>query len=163
MPQYATKEQLVELAIPANALAGVTDAQKDAALVAASVTIDSYLGTRFDLPLAVYGSDITVATAQIAAWFLISKRGISPGNEAWEALRTNYKDQLSWLKDVSAGRAVPSFPTTKDTGSFDPQDPEFVVAPLPGTTDPAKAFWDRHEDAGCVAGGYAGKPKLRGW
>lgn len=161
---YATRTDLTRLAIAAQALGGISTDTQDAALASASSTIDSYLQGRFKLPLASYGIDITECACAIAAWLLIKGRGLQPGNEAWESLRSGYTDALRWLKDVSDGRALPAFPTAKDADQFTPVDKPFVLAPLSGTAGlGAGSFHSKDSDDNSLAVGTPAPPRLRGW
>ena len=114
---YATRTDLTRFGLPAAALTGVADATQDAALEAASDVADSYLRSRYTLPLTGYGDDLKRVVCNIAAWDLLSTRGYDPraGND--EAVRDRHDSAVSWLKDVSAGRAAVSGGNTTPTPS----------------------------------------------
>lgn len=106
MSQYATIADLTALGLPSAALVGVSTADTDAALVAASGRADGYLAKQYALPLSVWGADLTRAVAQIAAWDLITTRGTRPGDQA-AMLERRYDDAIQWLRDVSRGIVEP--------------------------------------------------------
>ncbi len=159
--QYCTPDQLDDLGIPTAALAGISVPKQNAALLAASVLIDSYLGGRFKLPLESYGGDLTLCCAKIAAFNLIAVRGMAPGNASYDTLREGWKDQLNWLKDVSAGRATPAFPTAKDVNEYEPEGRPYVVAPAAGGIGTSGGALGHDDDR--VSVGTVGTPRLRGW
>lgn len=104
---YATRADLTRLGIRAGALSGVSSDDQDAALEAASDLADSYLRSRYVLPLTGYGDDLKRAVCAIAAWDLLSTRGYNPQGSD-EAIQTRQEQAIAWLKDVSAGRAAVS-------------------------------------------------------
>ena len=69
----------------------------DRALADADVEIDSYLATRYTVPLSpVPGNAVRIAAA-IARYRLL-------GDAVTEIARKDYEDSRAWLKDVAAGR-----------------------------------------------------------
>lgn len=107
MPSYATTADLTKLAIPAEALVGIVAADQDAALAAASSLADSYLASRFSLPLTKWGDDLRRAVCLIAAYDLMTRRGYNPeGGDA--NLRLRYDDAIRWLERVADGRIAPA-------------------------------------------------------
>ena len=106
MPQYATTSDLASVGIPAQALSGVSAGDQDAALVAASRLIDSFISSHVTTPMTTYGQDITQACVDLAAYRLMVKRGYNP--DASQAFRLGYEDALRWLDSISRGRALPS-------------------------------------------------------
>lgn len=89
-------EQLTDRAIPP---AGAIDATVVArAIDAADGEIDSYLATRYSLPLATVPNVLRDCAADIARYRL-HDRG------APEIVEANYKARIAWLRDVAAGRA----------------------------------------------------------
>lgn len=108
MSAYADRTDLTRFGISAAALSSVSTATQDAALEAASRVADSYLRSRYTLPLTGYGDDLKRAVCAIAAWDLLSTRGYDPQRGGDEAVRMRSDAAVSWLKDVSAGRAAVS-------------------------------------------------------
>lgn len=108
MTAYATRTDLARMGIAAAALSSVATETQDAALEAASRVADSYLRSRYELPLTGYGDDLKRAVCSVAAWDLLSTRGYDPGRGGDEAVRMRADAAISWLKDVSAGRAAVS-------------------------------------------------------
>ncbi len=144
--QYATLADLIRLGVPNAALAGISDPDRDAALLAASGVVDSYVGERFKLPLTRFGDELRRVVCKIAAHDLITTRGLSPGNDSADTLRLGFTDSIAWLKDVSKGLAKPQWPANSDVNDYDPEGESFVSQPTPGTTS-----------------GTPQTPKLRSW
>jgi phage gp36-like protein len=103
---YATRADLYRLGIKQAALTNVSTDDQDAALEAASDVADSYLRSRYVLPLTSWGDDLKRAVCGIAAWDLLSTRGIAPNNNGNDATKDKSAAAVAWLKDVSAGRAA---------------------------------------------------------
>lgn len=158
--QYADVTDLTNLGCPEAALSSISTDRRNAALQAASGIVDSYVGTRFKLPLTAYGDELKQAVCSIAAWRLLSVRGLAPGNASAETLRDNHDDAMRWLRDVAAGKAVPAWPANADVNNFDPtnanQGEAYVVQPTPGDNPPNGDF-----DRNWV--GTPQKPRSRGW
>jgi phage gp36-like protein len=109
VPAYATRTDLVNLGIAAQALEGVATGSQDAALLAASELADSYLGSRFTLPLTAWGSDLKRHVCSIAAWDLLGgTRGFNPEAGTNEVVRTRYEDAIRWLEQVAANKVTPA-------------------------------------------------------
>jgi phage gp36-like protein len=105
---YATITQLESLGMRAEALAKIQAPAKNTALQTASEHINGYLA-RFTLPLMAIGLDLTRACAIIAAFDLLSVRGLNPDQSASdENVKKRYDDVIAWLKLVAAGTVVPS-------------------------------------------------------
>lgn len=102
---YATRTDLTRFGLPTAALSGVADATQDAALEAASDVADSYMRSRYALPLTGYGDDLKRAVCHIAAWDLLTTRGYDPNRGGDEAVKLRHDSAMKWLSDVSAGRA----------------------------------------------------------
>lgn len=114
---YATRTDLYRLGLREAAFTGVATADQDAALEAASDTADSYMRSRYTLPLTGYGDDLKSAVCRIAAYELLATRGYNPGAGGDESLESRHDKAVTWLKDVSAGRAHVSGGSTTPTAT----------------------------------------------
>lgn len=123
MAAYATIDDLVSLGLPEKALASIGVAKVDAALEAASRIVDSYIGSRYDLPLITWDAAVTQATVQIAALTLMRNRGFSAGVSDSEQLQKGHDAALTWCRDVARGLATPSITGTTDATKPVPTDP----------------------------------------
>lgn len=104
--RYASISDLQTLGVRAEALAKFTPVQKNEALDDASRTMDSYFRKQFTLPFVAVGGDLARACAAIAAYDLVSARGLNPeGND--ENIRLRYLDAIKWLEMVAAGKVLP--------------------------------------------------------
>lgn len=102
---YATRTDLTRFGLPSGALTGIADATQDAALEAASDVADSYMRSRYALPLTGYGDDLKRAVCAVAAWDLLTTRGYDPNSGGDEAVKLRHDAAMKWFGDVSAGRA----------------------------------------------------------
>ena len=106
--QYATTTDLGNVGLTSAALATMTTGQQTAALAGASALVDSYLESRYTLPLTAWGSDLARCVAILAAYDLLSTRGYNPNAGADMNWRQRYVDQMAWLDEVSKGTSSPS-------------------------------------------------------
>jgi phage gp36-like protein len=113
--RYAERTDLTSLGLIGNALANVSTTMQDAALDAASATADSYLQSRYVLPLVTWGVDLKRAVCIIAAYDLLTTRGYSPAGNVDENFRQRYLDVLKWLGEVRSSEATPSQITDSST------------------------------------------------
>lgn len=105
MTRYAEAADLAALGVRAQATGGVASGDVNGALDAASLLFDGYARARYDVPFTAWGMDVRSAVAKVAAYEILSVRGMQPGaSQADENVRDRYKDAIAWMKDVSAGR-----------------------------------------------------------
>ena len=105
---YADISQLEALGMRSEALAKITEPSKTIALQTATDLVNGYLA-RFRLPLMAIGMDLTRATAIIAAYDLLSAKGLNPDQSASDKnVLDRYRDTLAWLKLVAQGTVVPT-------------------------------------------------------
>jgi len=102
---YITQAEL-EAAYGANKIADAADRDADgaadAAIVAAAISratgvIDSYLRSRFTLPLVSTPDLVREIALALARYFLST-------GESSDRVETDYKQAISWLKDVRDGK-----------------------------------------------------------
>ena len=105
---YATITDLTRFGLPSTALTGVSSTTQEEAISAASSLADSYLRSRYDLPLTAYGDDLTQCVCALAAETLLTSRGLDPARAKGDVIITRADNARSWLRDVSAGRAAVS-------------------------------------------------------
>lgn len=109
---YATRSDITEkygddALYPAAGPDGTIDDGKiTAALEAATAKADSYLGSRHGLPLASVPALLTACCVDIAVYEMTNT-----ADTLTDAIEKRYKDAISWLKDISAGRASLGLPT----------------------------------------------------
>lgn len=105
---YATAAQLKTLSVAAAALASVSAADQTAALQAASDLADSYLRSRYTMPLTAWADDLRRAVCAIATYDLMSHRGYNPETGGDPNIRARYDDAIRWLEKVASGQISPS-------------------------------------------------------
>ncbi len=142
--RYAQQADLANLGLIGGALATIPGATQNAALDAASAVVDSYLQSRYHLPLTQWGQDLVRATCCIAAYDLMSSRGYSPVGASDVNIRQRYLDVLEWLQEVSKGLQTPlsiidssTTPGAGSDGSISSESPgdfQMVTSPVRGWT-----------------------------
>lgn len=70
-----------------------------AAIDQAGAEADGYIATRYTVPVASVGANLTRITLDIARFRLWDNR--SP-----DEVRTRYEDAIKWLRDVAAGKVL---------------------------------------------------------
>jgi phage gp36-like protein len=150
---YATVPDLVKYGLASGTLDGDLDAgQQLDALNAASTFADGYLRSQYTLPLiAPYPADLVEAVCKIAAYNLLSVRGLNPELGADQNYRDRYKDALAWLTEVGMGHISPSI--LDSSPGQNPIGPYVTQAYTdPDTTNP---------DGSLIT--LTRKPSARGW
>jgi phage gp36-like protein len=106
---YCNPQDLSRYGVNAAALADLAiDQQITPTIEAASDKIDSYLRSRYTLPLFVWGSDIRACCAIMAAWQTLRVRGLRPGENVEDSpLYLAYQEQLKWLGQIAGGTVHP--------------------------------------------------------
>lgn len=100
--------------MPAGVLAQLSDLDRDgtedpgvvdAAIVDAEAEVNSYLQSRYSVPLAApVPSRLRAVALDVTTYRLFAARGLSDEG-ADKVVRQRYEDALRWLRDVAAGRA----------------------------------------------------------
>lgn len=164
MSSYATIADLTTWGAPAAALTPYTGQQQQNALDAAASVLDSYLGSRFKLPLIAWGLDVRRSCAIVAVYDLIVARGVNPDAPLVKTLEERYTAELKWLKLVAEGIVVPvvtdSSPGGVQLGNFTSQVVVAPNGPNPLPAYPSSPSTVQATAAGVVA---VGAPNLRGW
>lgn len=116
---YASIDEL-DTFLPQDIRSASSD-EKTAALEAASDRADSYLQSRYTLPLTSYGDDLKEAVCALAAYRLGVATGYIPADGTESHLYLLRKDAIQWLQQVAAGEISPagvvdSGTTTSDSG-----------------------------------------------
>lgn len=105
---YATTADLVRFGLPSAALTGVSSTTQDEAISAASAFADSYLRSRYAVPLTSYGDDLSQCVCALAAESLLLTRGFDPNRANGDVIAQRADNARAWLRDVAAGRAAVS-------------------------------------------------------
>jgi len=103
---YCTQSD-IEDRIPADQLVRLADFDGDAAsdgdvlaraIADADALIDSYVGTRYSVPLSTVPDSIKLRSINIAIYFLyLGVRSVT------DAVRAQHEDDLKWLEKIAAG------------------------------------------------------------
>jgi phage gp36-like protein len=96
------------LAIRAEALDGLDTFTMQDCIDGAADTIDSYLRSRYALPLRSWGKDIRRCCAILAVYDAMTARGFNPANSGDDQLELRYEKQIQWLRDISNEKASPN-------------------------------------------------------
>ena len=114
-PPYCSSADLSQYGIRAEALGNIDASILQVNIAAASDVIDSYLRSRFTLPLLTWGSDITAACASIAVYKIIRVRGLNSARASDEVIKDAYDEAIRWLVDISNERAMPNVTDSSPT------------------------------------------------
>lgn len=115
----------------------VDDLVITAAIADADSLIDSYVGRQYVVPVSPTPARLKNISAMIAVYNLHSRRSAKLGGVN-EAIRTNYEDCISYLKDISVGKAVldgavtPARSPSEAGGSFSANERVFNKDSLDG-------------------------------
>jgi phage gp36-like protein len=117
---YATLADLTVYGLPATTLGQTTAAQQQAAIDAASATVDNFFNGRYALPLLSWDLETRARTCHIAAWNLLSVRGFNSAAGADDNIRTRYEDAMLWLDKVQRKAAHPLVtPSASQSPTYD--------------------------------------------
>ncbi len=105
--QYATKADLTQLALTAQAISGMLDADINAALLAASSVADTYLAARNEaLPLTTWPLALRLNVCRLAAWHIMCSIGFSPEDASHVAIQLNHDAAIKWFEALAAGKVT---------------------------------------------------------
>lgn len=131
MSSYATIAQLLQFALPAEAVQGISNTVLQAELDAASTWADSYLRGRYALPLVSFDIELTMMVCYVAAYNIMASRGYNPEQGADSIYQSRWQQALDWFKAVQRQAIHPNVvpqPTTDPTYGF----PQVNTAPQRG-------------------------------
>lgn len=100
MDGYCTTAQLTQYGIRAEALRAIDPSDLQAAIVAASKTIDGYLRSRYKLPLVAWGEDISLICARLAVYQLVVVRGFNAARSGDEQIEKQQELAMQTLRDI---------------------------------------------------------------
>lgn len=85
-----------------------------AAIADADSDIDSYIGTKYNVPLADddVSQNIKNQSVRIAIYYLASRRSDALDEDS--IIKINHDKAIAWLKDVSSGKAILSAPPPEE-------------------------------------------------
>jgi phage gp36-like protein len=98
---YITQDELEELALPAGAQGGLSDAIVLKQITRASEEADVYLASRYKLPLLAWGNDLKGWVADIAAFFCLKRIGFNPEAADHKVYKDAHDEALAKLLLVS--------------------------------------------------------------
>ena len=103
---YANLAQLTQLGIPGVALSTISASDKAEQLASTTEMAAGMLAAEYAMPLVSWGNDLSAAVCKIAAYELLSVRGLNPDGDD-SNVRTRYEDGMKWLAAVAAGKTTP--------------------------------------------------------
>jgi phage gp36-like protein len=108
MSAYATRAELETYGLAAELISSVSNDTVDDCLSAASRYADSYLQTRYELPLVAYGVDLTMAVCEIATYrLLVSLKLMQPLTNDYQVWRDRHDMAIKWLEGIASGKISP--------------------------------------------------------
>lgn len=145
---YATKEDLEEIGLPKQALAGLSTKTIDRHLQAASGRVDSYMRSQEKLPLATpYPMEIVEATVILASYSLLIRRGYNPDNPSDANFRERYLDMVGngdspgWLDKLASGHV--NLSAAADATIEREGRPRFSTSKPRGWDEPSTGTYER--------------------
>ena len=101
--QYTSASEFDAFMMPATVFVNVPTPVKDIALQFGSGVAAGFVRKRKVLPLLSWGDDLKANVAELAAYYLVSRRGYKPQSGSNETIRLRYDDAIAWLTSVSKG------------------------------------------------------------
>jgi phage gp36-like protein len=141
--RFAEIADFSALGLPPKALEGISNADKEKHLDAASAKAAGFLRSKFKLPLASWDEALTEAVASIAAFGLMGVRGYNPAAGANEVIEKRHDKAMAWLKEVARGVVVLDYQDSSGTSTTPRRGPMFAQLHSGGRT--------------------VGNPRNRGW
>ena len=119
---YADANDLQNYGLVGTVTSTITLPTKQAALSACSAVIDSYLASRYQLPLVQWDQDLVRACCVLASYDLLVTRGFGQQPGVDQNIRARAQDTLLWLEQVSKGTQEPASLIDSSTPSADGGD-----------------------------------------
>lgn len=94
------------------AVAGVDSTVKTAACSSGSAIAESYLRSRYSLPLASWGDDVREQACALAARAALTTTGFNPEEPSAAAVIQRARDAERWFRGVAAGEITPDVAET---------------------------------------------------
>lgn len=89
--------------------ASITTAEIIAQVTSSSGVADSYMGSRFRLPISAWGVDLTAAVCKHAAFELVASQvGFNPEAGHNMVLLDRKTDAIRWFEQIAAGKVTPT-------------------------------------------------------
>ena len=130
MPPISVYASIADLdaAVNPSALAGVSQAVKQRALVRATGDINSYLPKTYVLPLTEVGPVTTGHCVALAVMYALGGRGYNPEGGGDPFIERMYERAISWLKEVAKGLATPDVTDSRQAVDGVPQIQPIVTS-----------------------------------
>jgi len=106
--QYATVTDMQTFGLTSATMATVDTVTQETHLSAASDLADSYLGSRFDLPLLSWGPALTQKVCELAAEAILTIRGYDPEDPGDMSIMLRGKNAREWFESVKEGDTTPN-------------------------------------------------------
>lgn len=103
---YATPDDLVRSALPAEALVNVAPYAQADALLSVTDEADGYIGGAYTLPLTAWGEDLRMHVAAMGAFAVLKRRGFDPSGKD-ELIVKGRDDAIAWLRRILNGQLAP--------------------------------------------------------
>lgn len=165
MSSYATLSDLLKFGLNQATLnTATTDTPtQQAHLDAASDLADSYLKSKFKLPLTTWGIGLTQKVCEIAAFTLICVRGFDPDNLADSQIVRRHDEAIKWFVKITEGEVTPPVVDSSGTpGQYGgPNTLQATVLPSSGLATPGGTLTPQTGTDGGIV--YVGAPRQRGW
>lgn len=115
---YATPDDLLNLALPAAALANVAAKEQAAALLAVTDEAAGYLNGHYTLPLVAWDDDLRMHVAAMGAYATLKQRGFDPAGKD-DNIVQGRADAIAWLRRIENGQLEPPGIIDSTPGAYD--------------------------------------------
>ncbi len=129
---YASPDDVARLALPPRTVASLDVGTQADCCLAATAESDGYLSGRLQLPLVSWADDLTLHTANLAAFYMMKRRGFTPGGYD-DLIVKGRDDAIAWLKQINANKFGPQ-------AMLDQNSPETGLADSFVLEGPASVF-----------------------
>lgn len=165
MPSYCVR---ADLELNSDVTSDLDPAVLDDAIAKASALADSYLASKYTLPLiAPFDPSLVQQVAAIATYRVMKRRGYAPMSADNDPIRDGYKEAVKWLQDISSGKAeIQATDSNTDAeareGRGRPSTTMVLQPPDtgPGTYSADEDFWHDAPSIGYQGGAF---PRKRGF
>lgn len=161
--QYAVISDLTTYGLTSATLSTIDNVTMTAHLNAASDLVDSYLNSRFDLPLQSWGPGLVQKVCELAAESVLTIRGFDPNDPGDMTIVMRGKAAREWLEGIQDGEITPVVADSNATpGQFGgPNTLSSSTQPSDQAQIPGSELREGGDNGSPTI--IIGRPKARGW
>ena len=161
MTAYAVLTDLTTFGLMSSTLSTLDNSTQQAHLDAACDLADSYLGSKFKLPLTAWGKALTQKVCELAAYTAVSIRGFDPEDPGDKTIYIRGQAAIAWFTGITEGDITPVVTDSSGTpGQFG--GPNTLQMSVQGTTPMTSGDTQINVDNSSPSV-IVGRPRQRGW